>query len=136
VPPVLSEHPTRAGDPAVASVEEIDADGPPDLRVGLRRGAVIDVECKNGEEDAYADGSGRVEVQKKRASKGDPASRYYRPDQFDALAVCLWPKDGGPPKFVYRLANDLPRHPDFPDRLAAVQRIDDTWATRLSDLVA
>ncbi|MBA2361789.1 MAG: hypothetical protein H0V79_12825 [Actinobacteria bacterium] len=120
-------------DPEVMHVEEIDTDGPPDVRATLRRGGhVVGVECKNGEEHGYADGAGRVEVQKTRSSKGDPASRYYRPDQFDVLAVCLWPQGGGPPRFVYRKSRDLARHPQFPDRLAVMHRVTDAWPASLA----
>lgn len=121
-------------DPQVASVEQVDTDGPPDVNATLLRDGLIRVECKNGEENAYADGSGRVEVQKTRASKGDPASRYYKPSQFDVLAVCLWPEKG-PPRFVYRSTRKLARHKDFPDRLAVMHRIDGTWAARLDEAV-
>jgi hypothetical protein len=27
---------------------------------------------------------------RRRAPRNDPASRYYKPEQFDVLAVCLW----------------------------------------------
>ena len=110
----------------------MDSDGPPDAEVVLQDGRTVRIECKNGEEAGYADGSGRVEVQKTRSSKGDPASRYYLPTQFDVLAVCLWPQDG-PPRFVYRSAYDLARHKDFPDRLGVMHRIDQTWSPRLVD---
>lgn len=119
-------------DRAVTSVREVDRDGPPDAEVELRGGLRLRVECKNGEENKYANGDGRVEVQKTRASKGDPASRYYEPSQFDVLAVCLWPPTG-PPRFVYRNTRDLSRHPDFPDRLGVLHRIDDNWVSRLED---
>jgi hypothetical protein len=116
----------------VATVEQVDSDGPPDAVVTLRTGAVLRVECKNGDETFYASGEGRVEVQKTRTSKGDPASRYYEPSQFDVLAVCLWPEQG-PPRFVYRATRDLQRHEQFPDRLAVLHRINETWATNLAD---
>jgi hypothetical protein len=119
-------------DVSVARVRQVDEDGPPDAEVAIRGGSTLRVECKNGEENKYANGDGRVEVQKTRASKGDPASRFYEPTQFDVLAVCLWPSTG-PPHFVYRNTRDLPRHPDYPDRLAVLHRIDASWATRLKD---
>jgi hypothetical protein len=120
-------------DPDVATVDQIDEDGPPDAIATLRDGRRVRVECKNGEETFYANGEGRVEVQKTRASKGNPASRYYEPSQFDVLAVCLWPQDGGRPRFVYRATHDLERHPSFPDRLAVLHRINATWQERLAD---
>lgn len=125
-----------SSDPDVSEVAEVDVDGPPDLEATLQTGLLLRVECKNGEDNAYSDGAGRVEVQKTRTSKGDPASRFYRPDQFDVLAVCLWPAGGGAPRFVYRNTGDLARHRDFPDRLAVMHRIDGTWATRIARAAA
>lgn len=113
----------------VVSVHEVDADGPPDVEVRLRGGRRIRVECKNGNQ--YANGDGRVEVQKTRASKGDPASRFYRRDQFDVLAVCMWSARG--PRFVYRNIRDLATHAGHSDRLAVMHRIDASWASRLGD---
>jgi hypothetical protein len=119
-------------DKSILGVRPVDADGPPDVIAILGRGRRVRVECKNGEERKYKNGDGRVELQKTRASKGNPASRYYEPGQFDVLAVCLWPPTG-PPKFVYRNTRDLPRHADFPDRLAVMHHIDATWSQRLED---
>jgi hypothetical protein len=119
-------------DPKIISVKQIDSDGPPDVEATLRDGRVLGIECKNGEEHHYSNGDGRVEVQKTRASKGDPASRYYEPTQFDVLAVCLWPVTGGP-RFVYRRSSQLSRHPEFDDRLAALHRIDASWAGSLAN---
>jgi hypothetical protein len=64
--------------------------------------------------------------------RATPASRFYKPTQFDVLAVCLW-RSNGPPRFVYRNTTDLERHAQHPDRLAVMHRIDATWATRLMD---
>ena len=122
-------------DPDVREVEQVDVDGPPDALVTLHDGRQLRVECKNGEAQFYKSGEGRVEVQKTRASKGDPASRYYEPSQFDVLAVCLWPETG-PPRFVFRATSDLARHNDFPDRLAVLHRLDESWAPSLVDALA
>lgn len=121
-----------ARDRSVAEVEQMDSDGPPDAEVQLRSGRRLRIECKNGESNKYANGDGRVEVQKTRASKGDPASRFYKPSQFDVLAVCLWP-DSGPPRFVFKATRDLNRHPDFPDRLAVLHHVDESWVSRIAD---
>ena len=45
-------------------------------------------------------------------------------DQFDVVAVCLWPEDG-PPTFRYRHTSQLDRDATFGDRLKAIQRIDE-----------
>jgi hypothetical protein len=47
------------------------------------------IECKNSLRTTYADGRPKVDFQKTRASKGNPCSRYYRPQDFPVLAACL-----------------------------------------------
>jgi hypothetical protein len=121
-------------DPHVVIVEQVDEEGPPDAIATLDDGRRVRVECKNG--SFYANGEGRVEVQKTRASKGNPASRYYEVTQFDVLAVCLWPDDGGSPRFVYRATRDLQRHPEFPDRLAVLHRIGGDWSSNLAQALS
>jgi hypothetical protein len=75
----------------------------------------------------------KVEVQKTRASQADPASRFYRVDQFDVVAACLY----SPTRewtFRFQCTDALTRHSRFPDRIAPIQRIEDTWVTSLADL--
>ncbi|WP_232074809.1 hypothetical protein [Phytohabitans suffuscus] len=113
-------------DPSVAHVEPLDVDSQPDFRVTLADGRVLTIECKNTSPERYANGDYRVEVQKTRASTGDPASRYYRVDQFDLVAACLY----APTKkweFVFKDAELLARHRYYPDRIAPMQRVDATW---------
>lgn len=113
-------------DPSIRAAVPVDEDGPPDVVVTLHDGSTISVECKNASLQPYADGSAKVEVQKTRASKGDPGSRYYAKDQFDVLAACIW--SGRRPTFRFRAASDLTPHKDFPGRIAPMQRIDMTWS--------
>lgn len=114
-------------DPSVRAAVPMDQDGPPDVVVTLHDGSTISVECKNASLQPYADGSAKVEVQKTRASKGDPGSRYYTLDQFDVLAACIW--SGRRPTFRFRAARNLTPHKDFPGRIAPMQRIDVTWSS-------
>jgi hypothetical protein len=74
---------------ALESVQEIDEDGQPDFVVGYR-GKSIRIECKNTLRKLTR-GHPKVDFQKTRASKSDPCSRYYRPEQFEVLAACLHP---------------------------------------------
>ncbi len=81
-------------DPAVVLAEEGYQEGPPDFFVELSDGRRIKVECKNASPQRYADGTPKVEVQKTRASRGDPTSRYYTPASFDVVAACLYGPTG------------------------------------------
>jgi hypothetical protein len=120
-----------AADPTVASAVPIDRDGG-DFDVRLNDGQAVIVECKNAAPASYSDGAWKVEVQKTRASKNDPASRFYRATQFDVVAACLFSSTGRW-DFRYRRSHDLRRHTLFGDRLAAVQRIDESWSASLDE---
>lgn len=126
---------TLRSDSHVAEVEPGQQEGPPDYRVALSDGRRLSVECKNASPKLYADGTPKVEVQKTRASRGDPLSRFYRADAFDVLAVCMY----GPTKewtFRYKRAAELERHPYHSDRIAPMQRVDASWVDALTDALA
>lgn len=126
-------HRVLENDAEVASLELGMAEGPPDFFVDLRsRRSRVTVECKNASATTYADGTPKVETQKTRASKGDPKSRMYEPAQFDVVAACMY----GPWRrweFRYKRSERLVRDGTFPDRIAAIQRIDQTWASSLAE---
>jgi Methylase-associated X1 len=123
---------TLDNDPTVAAAEVGDQEAPPDYRVTLTNGLKVTVECKNASPRLYADGTPKVEVQKTRASRGDPASRYYSPKAFDVVAACMY----GPTQrwtFKYRRSDRLVVHPEHPGRIAPLQRIESDWADTLGD---
>jgi hypothetical protein len=80
---------TLAGTPGVTHCERLDEEGGPDLRVRWRDGPPLTVECKNVLRKPTAAGLARIDFQRTRASKADPCSRYYAPDDFDVVAACL-----------------------------------------------
>lgn len=114
-------------DRQMTRVELDEQDGPPDFVVKLRskRGRVT-IECKNASPTTYADGTPKVETQKTRASKTDPKSRLYDPAQFDVVAACMW-SPWRRWEFRYKRSRSLERDATYPDRIAPIQRIDDTW---------
>jgi hypothetical protein len=124
-------HRSLEGDPDVVAIELGMQEGPPDFFIGLgSRRKRVTVECKNASATTYADGTPKVETQKTRASKGDPRSRLYEPAQFDVVAACMY----GPWRrweFRYKRSDQLERDATYPDRIAAIQRIDDTWSETL-----
>jgi len=122
-------------EPGVRDVTAVDRDGG-DFLVTLDDRREVLVECKNASpHPRRRDGAFRVEVQKTRASKGDPASRYYRQTQFDVVAACLF----SPTRrwdFRFQRTIRLRPHDEFNDRIAAMQYVDDSWTPSLSALLA
>jgi hypothetical protein len=129
-------HRVLLADPAVAAVQLAVQEGPPDFLVTLRaRRRDVTVECKNASPTAYADGTPKVETQKTRVSKGDPKSRLYDPRQFDVVAASMF-GPWGRWEFRYKRSDRLDRHAAYADRIAAIQRIDDSWASTLDEALA
>lgn len=122
-------------DPTVESAEEGHQEGPPDFFVTLVDRREVTVECKNASPRLYADGTAKVEVQKTRASKGDPTSRFYTPEAFDVVAACMYGPTGAW-AFKYRRSDALVEHDQHDGRIAPLQRITETWADSLAEALA
>jgi len=119
------------------SYEDHDVDGMHDFTVFTRDGTSIKVEVKtvrNGKKP-------KVELQKTRAAKGDPSSRYYDRRHFDVVAVCMGRFSGDWSEFRYAQVRDLPTHKDHPDKLQVMNSIQDgdeskpRWFRRFQDLI-
>jgi hypothetical protein len=123
-------------DPVVTDIKLGEVDGPPDFIVGVHGSSSrVSIECKNASPQPYSDGTFKVETQKTRASKGDPKSRLYEPTQFDMVAACMY----GPSSewaFRYKRSALLTRDARFRDRVAPIQRIDDSWARSLKEALS
>jgi hypothetical protein len=117
-------------DPEVGSAVLIDRDGEPDFDVVLTDGRSVLIECKNVSPNTYADGSPKVEVQKTRSQRGDPAGRFYRPEQFDVVAACLYAVTGQW-EFRFKATANLDRHATYEERLAVLHRVDKSWQASL-----
>ena len=95
--------------PGVSECRRIEAEGKPDISLRWKGSRPILLECKNTLREKYADGRYKIDFQRTRASKGDPCSRYYSPNDFQILAACLhavterW-------EFSYALTLELPPH--------------------------
>ncbi len=118
-----------------ALVKRLDADAMHDFNVIATDGSEARVECKNASPKTSRRGEFKVEVQKTRASKGDPASRFYRIDAFDVVAACLFSATGKW-EFRYGRTSDMKPHPQYPDRLAPIQTITAAWTSDLHSLLS
>lgn len=118
------------GAPGIATVRRLDVDAMHDFDVTLDDGTLLRVECKNASPKPSTSGAFKVEVQKTRASKSDPASRFYAVDGFDLVAACLFSLTG---RWEFRFGRtvDMARHKNFPDRLAPIQTITEDWTDSL-----
>lgn len=118
----------------VTECERSDEEGGPDVVLRYRGSDRLTIQCKNVLRQVAADGTPRLDLQKTRASKRDPLSRYYRCDEFDLIAACLhavtlrW-------EFRYALPSDLQTHKASRLRLANNVRIDERWSAHAKQVL-
>jgi hypothetical protein len=107
--------------------ERLDIEGGPDVHVRFEGGRPLTVECKNVLRKADAKGQPRVDFQRTRASKTDPCSRYYAPDDFDVVAACLhavtekW-------EFRYVVPGNLSPHKNCAGKLGSNVSVGSDWS--------
>jgi len=83
----------------------------------------------------------QVELQKTRAAKGDPSSRYYERDHFDVVAVSVGRQTGDWSQFRYALARGLPTHRSHNNKLQVMHPIPEgeethpRWFSRFQDVI-
>ena len=121
----------------LTSYEAHDVDGMHDFTVVTLADATIRVEVKtirNGQKP-------QVELQKTRAAKGDPSSRYYDRKHFDVVAVCVGRSTGDWSQFRYALVRDLPSHRSYKKKLQVMHPIPEgeetkpRWFSRFQDVI-
>jgi hypothetical protein len=88
----------------------------------------------------YGDNMFIVETQKTRSGQSkDGTTRPYRFDEFDVLAVCLYPSTGDWTKFVYTVSNWLLPRDDNPKWIQVYQPVpfvpNDVWADDLETAI-
>jgi hypothetical protein len=119
------------------SYESHDIDGMHDFTVVSLSGISIRVEVKtirNGTKP-------QVELQKTRAAKADPSSRYYDRTHFDVVAVCVGRQTRDWSQFRYALVKELPPHRTHPDKIQIMNSIPDEentqprWFSRFQDII-
>lgn len=121
------EHLTRALRTVrgVSECSRIEEEGGADVWLRFH-GEPLTVECKNVLRRRTKDKLPRLDFQRTRASKSDPCSRYYSPDDFNVVAACLhavterW-------EFRFAVSNALDPHEKCPGKLGNNVRIDERW---------
>jgi hypothetical protein len=111
--------------PGVQDCERLEADHGPDVALKFE-GTSITVECKNSSRVRTRDGLEKIDLQRTRASKADPCSRYYKPTEFDIVAACIhavterW-------EFKYACTEELDSHATCIGRLSNNVKLDHRW---------
>ena len=127
---------------AIEGFEQMDRDGYPDFEVRFS-GQTFLIECKNVEKQKTQSPNERITVdfQRTRNQRLGPERRFYKPDEFDILAACLWNRTGRW-TFVYVATKHLPQHPLYSDRIynrVVVPLADDRpaspWSESLTDIL-
>lgn len=119
--------------PGVEECRRLDEEGQPDVTLRYKGSKPMLVECKNALRTPARDGSPRVDFQRTRASKSDPCSRYYRPDDFNILAACLhsitetW-------EFRFILTGSLPEHQKCIGRIQSNLKVGPGWSKNPVDV--
>lgn len=120
--------------PGVEECVPIESDAGADLRLRYRGSTPIEIECKNVLRQRMADGTMVLDFQRTRASKADPCSRYYRPQDFDLVAACLhsctekW-------EFRYELTRRMDPHQKCAGKLHHRVRIDTRWSADIEEVL-
>lgn len=111
--------------PGVEDCHRLEEDHGPDVALHFR-GTRFTVECKNSSRVRTKDGFEKIDLQRTRASKADPCSRYYKPSEFDLVAACIhavtekW-------EFKYALTHDLDPHRTCAGRVSSNVKLDHRW---------
>ena len=110
----------------ITDCRRIEAENSPDIELRFEGSDLLFVECKNVLRKPSKDGVARVDFQRTRASKADPCSRYYKPNDFDVVAACLhaqterW-------EYSFALTRELAAHKKCPGRLSSNVVVDSRW---------
>lgn len=109
----------------VSDLRRLQEDNGPDVELRFR-GKRLTVECKNSSRLRTAEGFEKIDLQRTRAAKSDPCSRYYRSSDFDLVAACIhavterW-------EFKYAPTSDLDPHKHCKARLSNNVKLDQRW---------
>jgi len=119
----------------ISECTRLQGDGRPDISLRWKGSRPILVECKNVLRTTYAGGIPKLDFQRTRASKSDPCSRYYSPDEFQVVAACLHPVTETW-TFKFALTTDLPPHTSCSGRIDNNIRVGDQhFSARIEEVL-
>jgi hypothetical protein len=110
----------------VSDCHRIEEEGGPDVRLRFENSSLLTVECKNVLRKPNRDGLPRLDFQRTRASKVDPCTRYYGPNDFDLVAACVhalrqqW-------DYSFAMTAELPPHRKCDGKLSSNIVLNEQW---------
>jgi hypothetical protein len=120
--------------PGVQDCHRLEDDRGPDVALTFQ-GRRVTVECKNSSRVRTKEGYEKIDLQRTRASKSDPCSRYYKPSEFDLVAACIhavtekW-------EFKYASTKELDAHGTCVGRLSNNVKLDRRWTVDASAAIS
>lgn len=120
--------------PGITDCRRNDTDGSPDIQLRFEGSGLLLVECKNVLREPTRQGAPRVDFQRTRASKADPCSRYYSPEDFDVLAACLHARTERW-DYSFTLTKQLDPHKKCLGKLASGVVVDSRWVADIRGIL-
>jgi hypothetical protein len=117
--------------PGVKDCKRLTEDHGPDVSLSFQRRS-ISIECKNSSRVRTANGWEKIDLQRTRAAKSDPCSRYYKPEEFDLVAACIHAVTGRW-EFKFARSRELDRHGSCEGRLSNNVKLDERWTADAHD---
>ena len=108
-------------------VSQSDNRGEPDFIINGKR-----MEHKRARNETYSDGGLKAEFQK---SRGKVPKRLYDNSFSDLVSVDVSDHTGVANDYRYARASQLRCHKDYPQKIASMQRIGESWTTDLKLLL-
>lgn len=118
----------------VENCHRLEDDRGPDVRLSYQ-GKRIRVECKNSSRVRTKEGYEKIDLQRTRASKADPCSRYYRPSEFELVAACVHAVTGKW-DFKYAPTAELDAHGTCSGRLSNNVKLDRRWSSNPAEALS
>jgi len=118
----------------VENCRRLEADKGPDVALSFK-GMPLTVECKNSSRVVSAEGYEKIDLQRTRAAKSDPCSRYYKASEFHLVAACThavsekW-------DFKFAPTRELDEHKTCKGRLSNNVKLDHRWTRDASAALA
>jgi hypothetical protein len=120
--------------PGVENCRRLEDDRGPDVQLSYQS-VDIRVECKNSSRVRTKEGYEKIDLQRTRASKANPCSRYYKASEFELVAACVHAVTGRW-EFKYAPTVQLDAHGTCAGRLSNNVKLDKRWTSNATQALS